>query len=475
MMASVGIALIALLLSLLVSFFYSGSETAVVSANRYRLAHLRKEGSPGAERTLALLSRSPRLLSTVLIGTNLGNVFAVLLFNYLLGVLWVDAQTPAIGRIHWSEVISLFVFTPILVIFVEILPKALFRARADAWIIPLRPLLAFSIRIFLPVIVILEGLVHLVLIPLGRGANAPRRHLTRGDLIMMLHGTGQADELDELQEEAAAGIPEGQGGARGGPRTGSRAGPTAGLGPNGDQPDLYREPDERRLIQNIIALEQTFAREIMQPLVELEAVRLGNTTVEGFKEQARRSGYSRFPVFKDRIVNLIGYVDIYDIIRDTENRSDLEGFVHPAYYVPETKRLDDLLQEFLLLRINNAIVVDEYGGCCGWITREDIIEEIVGELDDELDEPSRQIREIGVGVYEVDGRIDIDEINEMFSLELDDSESDTLAGYVVQHLDRIPQVGDFLDIEGWKLTVLEMEGHRVARIELRALNEPEVK
>lgn len=463
MMASAAIALIALLLSLMVSFFYSGSETAVVSANRYRLAHLRKEGNPAAERTLAMLSRSPRLLSTVLIGTNLGNVFAVLLFNYLLEQFWDQANTTAFGYVHWSEVISLCVFTPILVIFAEILPKALFRARADAWIIPLRPLLTFSIRLFLPVIVILEGLVYLVLMPLGGGAKAPRRHLTRGDLIMMLHGTGQADELDELEEEAGV--------EPAGPRAQGKNG-NAGAG---EQPDLYREPDERRLIQNIIALEQTYAREIMQPLVELEAIRLRTTTVEAFKEQARRSGYSRFPVFKDRIVNLIGYVDIYDVIRDTQERKSLEDFVHPAYYVPETKRLDDLLQEFLLLRINNAIVVDEYGGCCGWITREDIIEEIVGELDDELDEPSRQIREIDGGVYQVDGRIDIEEINEMFSFELDDTDIDTLAGFVVQQLDRIPRAGDSIDVDGWRMSVLEMEGHRVARIELRAMTEPEAE
>lgn len=452
------IALLALALSLVVSFFYSGAETAVVSANRYRLAHLRKEGNERAERTLALLSRSPRLLSAVLIGTNLANVFAVLLFKDLLNRYWDRAAHPAFGFVHWDELTSLLVFTPILVIFAEILPKALFRARADAWIMALRPPLALSTFLFLPVIVILEGLVNLVLIPLGRGGRTPRRHLTRADLIMMLHGTGQADELDELEEESgAAGI------------NGRAARASVN---NGEAPDLVREPDERRLIQNIIALEQTYVREIMQPLVEVDAIRLGRMSLEAFKEQARRSGYSRFPVFKDRIVNLIGYVDVYDVIRDTQARTDLESFVHPAYYVPETKRLDDLLREMLFHRINNAIVVDEYGGCCGWITREDIIEEIVGELEDELDEPSPQVRETEPGVYEVDGRLDIEEVNEMFSTEFDDTDTDTLAGLVMKELDRIPQPGDRLELQGWRLTVLQMDGHRVERIELRPAEGP---
>jgi putative hemolysin len=438
--------------ALLVSFFFSGSETAVVSANRYRLAHLRKQGDAGAEKTLALLSRSPRLLSAVLIGTNLGNVFAVLLFKALLDRFWDRAAEPAVGFVRWDELISLLAFTPMLVIFAEILPKALFRARADAWIMPLRTPLAVVTLLLMPVIVVLEALVNLVLVPMRRGSALPKRRLTRADLILMLHGTGQADELDQFESE------------------GRGAGEAAGNGVEGarsaETPDLIREPDERRLIQNIIALEQTFAREVMQPLVEVEAVRLGQTTVEAFRERAKRSGYSRFPVFRNRITNLIGYIDIYDVIRDTENRTDLESFVHPAYYVPETKRLDDLLREFLVLKINNAIVVDEYGGCSGWITREDIIEEIVGELDDELDEPSEQIAEIEGG-YRVDGRIDLEELNEVFSLSLDDSECDTLAGLIMMELDSIPKVGDTVELEGWRMTVTEMEGHRVAWVEMR--------
>lgn len=451
---SAGLMAIALLSSLLAHFFFSGSETAVVSANRYRLAHLRKEGDARAERTLALLARSPRLLSAILIGTNLAGVFAALVFNYLLDQFWSEADTPAIGFLRWNEVVSLAVFTPILMIFAEILPKALFRARADAWILNLRPALGLVTFLFLPVIVILEGLVNLVLVPLGRRGGLPRRHLTRADLIMMLHGTGQADELDELEPESGA--------------TGNGQ-VAAALA---EQPDINREPDERQLIQNIIALEQTYAREVMQPLVELEAVRLGQISLEAFREQARRSGYSRFPVFRDRIVNLIGYIDIYDVIRDTQGRKDLESFVHPAYYVPETKRLDDLLREFLFLRINNAIVVDEYGGCCGWITREDIIEEIVGELDDELDEPTRQVSETGDGGYQVDGRIDLEEVNAIFSLTLDDTDTDTLAGLIMRQLDRIPSVGDFIELEGWRMTVVEMDRHRVARVELRPAGSP---
>jgi putative hemolysin len=446
----------ALLAALLVSFFFSGSETAVVSANRYRLAHLRKQGNLRAERTLALLARSPRLLSAVLIGTNLGNVFAVLLFKTLLDRFWDRAAEPAIGFIRWDELISLLAFTPTLVIFAEILPKALFRARADAWILNLRAPLALVTLLFLPVILVLEALVNLVLIPIRRGKALPRRRLTRADLILMLHGTGQADELDQFETEDRA-LPNGAGNGRPSPRP-------------ADQPDLIREPDERRLIQNIIALEQTYVREVMQPLVEIEAVRLGQTTVEAFRDRARRSGYSRFPVFRNRITNLIGYIDVYDVIRDTEGRNDLESFVHPAYYVPETKRLDDLLREFLLLRINNAIVVDEYGGCSGWITREDIIEEIVGELDDELDEPSTQIADLGDGAYRVDGRIDLEELNEMFSLSLDDTECDTLGGLIMMELDRIPAPGDAVRLEGWMMTVIEMEGHRVAWVEMRPLD-----
>lgn len=451
-MMTVAAALILIFVSLVASFFFSGSETAVVSASRYRLRHLRSEGNIQAEKTLDLLDRSPRVMSAVLIGTNLGNVFAVLLFKSMLEDVWPGAHESVLGVLSRSDLISLVLLTSLIVVFAEILPKALFRARADAWIMSLRPILTFFTNLFSPVIYVLEKLVELALLATGSPEGTAKPRLTRSDLIAMLRGGGVGSEA-EGGKVADAIAQEGRSA-------------TNGEAPPPEQHLAIREPDERRVVRNIIGLEQHFAREIMQPLVELEAVHLGRTTIEAFLEQARRSGHSRFPVYRDRIVDLTGYISVYDVIRDTEGRVDLEDFVHAAHYVPETQRVDDLLQEFLFLRISNAIVVDEYGGCSGWVTREDVIEEIVGELEDELDRPVTEIEEREDGSYMIEGRSEIDDVNEILGTKLDKTDCDTIGGLMMRELGKIPREGDAIEIQGWGFRIDAMDGMRVGRIEI---------
>jgi putative hemolysin len=434
--------------SLLVSFFFSGAETAVISADQYRLRLRSGQGDRGAARTLRLLDRLPSVMSAVLIGTNLGNVFAALFFKMLLERLWVF-HNPAVGAINWEELICLAVLTPLLVIFCEILPKALFRTQANQWIGPIRPAVAISMTLFAPAIKLLDAIVVLFLAPFGGRDGGRHGAVTRGDLIAMLN---------------AARAEEPEGGDADAPSP-----PTVERRTEERDSASARELDERHLIHNIVDLERTQAREIMRPLVELEAIHLDRHNIESFLEFARKTGHSRFPVYRDRIVNLIGYLNVYDVLRERNGKSRLEQFVRDAHFVPETKRLDDLLREFLDRRIENAIVVDEYGGCSGWISREDIIEEIVGELEDELDEPTESIVETAEGVYEIDGRADIHDVNDALGAFFEAADCDTLGGLVMKALGRIPKVGDEAEFEGWRLSVLEMDNRRVARIEARSL------
>lgn len=443
--------------NLLMSFFFSGSETAVISANQYNLRHRREEGDQQAARTLAVLSRASALMSAVLIGVSIGQTFVALFFKLLLDRLWPAADEIAFGPIRWDELISLIVLTPFVVVFAEILPKALFRAKADAWIHNIRPALSFFMFIFYPVIYSLDRLVDFFLWPFGGrdGHRGPR--LTRSDLILMLNApTLTADTETPRKEEPT------EAGAAQAPMA-----PPASQKVDSDQAAADEEPDERRLIQNIIELEQTQVREIMQPLIELEAVQLGRTTVDAFLEQARRSGYTRFPAYKTRIVNMIGYVNVYDLLRDGREKTNLEDILRPGYYVPETKRVDDLLQEFLLQRINNAIVVDEFGGCSGWITREDILEEIVGELGDELDVPVRLIDEQPDGSFIMEGKVHTESVDEALGTDFEnDTDCDTLGGIIMKQLGRIPKSGDSLMLHGWPIEILSMDGLRVGRVKV---------
>jgi CBS domain containing-hemolysin-like protein len=234
---------------------------------------------------------------------------------------------------------------------------------------------------------------------------------------------------------------------------------------------LTENTDERRMIHNIIELQDTRVYEIMTPLVDLVAVPLGRMDLEGFKLLAHKTGYSRFPVYREKITNLIGYVDVFRVLREANGHHRLEDFLERPYYVPETKRLDDLLQEILRHRVKNVIVVDEYGGCSGWISREDILEEIVGELEDELDEPSRQITETADGVFLVEGRMEIDALNNVLETAFTEDEWETLAGLLLNEMGRIPSVGDEVSIGDWRATVVAMTGHRIDKVRLIRMRE----
>jgi len=441
---------VALILCLGLSFFFSGSETAIISVNQYRLRGLHEQGDATAGKLLGLLSNTQRLLVMVLIGNNIAGVLLALFFKQFLTRCWpLYAQRTILG-LDWADLLELIILTPIVVIFAEVLPKALCRAHADRLIELIRPFILLCLFLLKPLILLIEHFTHLVLSPLSEQRTRMMRQLTRQDVINLI--SPEQPEA-ETGEEAAAAEREPLG------RTCTREAAA-------EEDRLAEANDERRMIHNIIELQETRAYEIMTPLVDLVAVQLGRVDTEGFKQIARESGYSRFPVYRDKIVNLIGYVDVFRVLREGDGARPLEDFVERAHFVPESKRVDDLLQEFLHLRIKNAIVVDEYGGCAGWISREDMLEEIVGELEDELDEPAGGIVETAEGAFLVEGRMDIDALNEVLGAAFSDEEWETLAGLIMNEMGRIPQAGDEVIIGDWRATVTKISGNRIDKVKL---------
>ena len=443
---------VAIALCLALSFFFSGSETAIISVNRFRLRSLHEQGDASAGRLLAMLENTQRLLVMVLIGTNLANVLTALLFKLFLEMGWPGwAKSTALGPVRWSDLASLLVLTPLMLIFAEILPKALFRARADRIIGSLRPVFIVATFLMKPAIILTERFARLVLWPLSEQRTRAMRHMTRQDVINLIIPEDRADE-DESAAEASAGD------------SSQPLGSAITQEARSEEESLTETSDERRMVHNIIELHETRACEIMTPLVDLVAIQLGHVDLDGLKIIAQETGFSRFPVYRDRIVNLIGYIDIFRVLRVAGPGQSIEDFVETAYFVPETKRVDDLLQEFLAQRIKNAIVLDEYGGSAGWISREDMLEEIVGEFEDELDELSVQITEAPDGVYLVDGRTEIDLLNETLDADFSDEYWETVAGLVLNEMGRIPKPGESITIDGWRITVREVRHHRIARL-----------
>ncbi|HUT25592.1 MAG TPA: hemolysin family protein [Sumerlaeia bacterium] len=293
-------------------------------------------------------------------------------------------------------------------------------------------------RVFIRVVHPLARLSRIfALLPLSRVL--PHHHLTKNDLVALVTHL-DVDEGEDQEEERSG------------------------------EDDNEEEMDEQEMVYNILDLEETLVREVMEPINSVVAIRLGDgMTVEGVRELSRRTGHSRFPVYRDRIVDLFGYVSVYDILYSDDPDRPLEFYVTPAYFVPEYMRVSALLQEFLKRGVHVAIVVDEYGGTSGWVTREDVLEEIVGEIEDEFDARGRQLRRCDDGSYLADGATDIDDLSEELPVAFDDPQYDTLAGFILMTLGAIPQVGHVVETDDAAFRVERMDGNRIAqvRIELK--------
>jgi CBS domain containing-hemolysin-like protein len=409
------------------SGFFSGSETAAISVNRLKIRNMQTGGDRRAKEILALLSDTQHVLAVTLVGTNVCTVFGSLvarnLFHQLLVYKgWEDQLARYMPP---DELLALLVMTPIFLIFSEILPKQIFRTRADSLMLVIfKPLIALS-ALLRPMVGALTQIAYLLLLPFGIRKTPVRDRLTREELKSLV-GEGIQIKQDETSQ--------------------------------------------RQMIQSIFDLEKTLVREVMKPLVDVVAVRLGATTIDGALDLARRTGYTRLPVFKDRIVNMIGFIDIYDLLAATNSGQVLDAFVKPAYYVPEMTRIDDLLQEFLRQRIQVAIVIDEYGGCSGWVTREDLFEEIVGEIEDEFDKETRTIISEADGSFRVEARLDIDDLNEALHLNLPKKNCETIGGIVYSSLGRVPKVGEKVYHNNIVIEVTEMDRHKITQVNIKKFN-----
>lgn len=243
---------------------------------------------------------------------------------------------------------------------------------------------------------------------------------------------------------------------------------------NASQRQGILEQDERQMIFSIFEFGDTLVREIMVPRIDIFALDI-TTPVEKAIGDVLETGYSRVPLYKEGIDNIQGILFTKDLLkfgRGEHPIKSLQELLRPANFVPETKKLDDLLAEMQAGRMHIAIVVDEYGGVAGLVTLEDIVEEIVGEIRDEYDQGEEQpFQKISESEYSFSGRISLDEFNQIMESDLSKENADSLGGYIFSHLGRVPKVGERLEENGLILTIELISGRRVRRI--RAHHNPE--
>ncbi len=401
----------ALIVALILSSLTSASETALTSVNRIRIKNLAEEGDQRARQIEDLLKNANSFLTSILITNNV----AIIVASALTTIIAINLNLP--------EALATVVLALVSLVFSEVAPKNAAVQNAESWALALTPFVRFLIIVVRPInfgiTVISNALLRLLGVPLRRTGPS----VTEEELMFMVNVGEEEGEL---------------------------------------------EHGERSMILSIFELGDTTAREAMIPRIDMVALE-GGTTIENAVDVITQGGQSRIPIYDGTIDNIIGVLYAKDLLRElrlNRTKRPVREIVRPAYFVPETKKLDDLLQEMRGNRVHMAIVSDEYGAVAGLVTIEDLIEEIVGDIKDEYDREAPPDFEIlGSGEYLINAMMHIDDFNELIGAELEsDEDYDTVGGLVLAKLDKIPSVGDSLTVDGVKLTVLVTKGRRVMRV-----------
>jgi putative hemolysin len=388
--------------------FFSGAEIALYSANKLKICHSAEQGSRTAMLILQMLDKPEQMLGSTLVMHNLVVVSGTALATAVL-VNWLG---------HRGEWAALVVMTTLVLTVGEIFPKAIFQHHADRLagvvILPLRAVC----YICYPVAYLITSLIGQGLRFLGLQSEKKNPLVIKEELELLVRLTDRSSAL---------GV------------------------------------HERRMIRRIFGFSDTRVRDAMIPLVEVVA--LGDhASVDELIQAIREHGFSRIPIFQDNIHNIVGWVNALDVLSMPPGERGFRQLIRPAYYVPETRRIGDLLKDVQQKGIPLAVVVDEYGGSVGIVTIEDMIEEIVGEIEDEYDARTRLYDILPDGSFRIDARMEIDAINEILGLPLPSGDYATLAGFILAELERIPQRGELLMHDGLMLEIEEATNRTVERV-----------
>ena len=236
---------------------------------------------------------------------------------------------------------------------------------------------------------------------------------------------------------------------------------------NTDQGENGLEKDEREMIYSIFQFGETLSREIMVPRIDITGLEVKSTVQEAI-DVFGKSGHSRVPVYEETIDDIIGLLYAKDLLRTDlteKEKTDVRPFLRQAYFIPESKNVDELLREMQAQGIHMAIVVDEYGGVAGLVTLEDIVEEIVGEIRDEYDQAEElEFQQVSEDEVIFSGRIDLDDVYDILGVDLTEDMADTLGGYIYGQIGRVPVGGEQIKVDGWLLTVSQVSGRRIRKV-----------
>jgi len=396
--------------AVVVTALLSAAEMAFIAANRVRVRHQAENGNRTASRYLEAFRRPERMLSAAMIGVTVSHIAASSLATWAL--------LPLVGG--WSAALATVILVPLMLVFGEVIPKAAAGEWATALILRLYRVLEFAATLLSPLTAGARALVGSVLSVLGLRTSGARQFVSREELKLLLQL--EPEEADVTSSEA-------------------------------------------EMIDKIFDLGDTAVREIMVPLVDVVALPETARAEEAVR-LIQEHGFSRIPVWSEREINIGGVVTAMDLLRRGADTPHLGELMRPATYVPETKRIDDLLREMQKGRVQMAVVIDEYGAAAGIVTVEDIVEQVVGEIEDEHDRTGATVERLPDGSYRVAGRERIQDLNDALDWELPSGDFETVAGLVLATVHRIPLVGEEFQVGRYTFTVLEADQRRIVTIRI---------
>lgn len=415
---------------LIASALFSNVETALIAMSRHRLAELSKERKSLAAAIRNWLDNPNRLLTTMLIGINTIAISAEWVMSKMVRTAFeLIEYHPA----PWVEpAISISVVAVVFIMFGEIIPKILAIHNPEYYTMKLIKPLVWIDRLISPFTKIMVGISNLLIRAFGGKPMSHGPFVTEAEILGMVSAGEEHGVIDK---------------------------------------------DEREMIHGIIEFGDTQVREVMVPRPDMACVPK-NLTIAQMASFIEEVGHTRVPVYEKTLENTIGIVNSKDLIRalnDDKQDEPVSTIMREAYFVPETKKLDEMLREFQQMRMHMAIVVDEHGVISGLVTLEDLLEEIVGEIRDEYDTEEPLYRWLAEDLLIVDARIDVDELNEALDAELpDDEDYETLGGLIFSRLGKVPRAGDKMVYGGFEFAVRSMMKRRVHKVVIKRLpGEPE--
>jgi len=413
------IALLVAVLCLLLIAIDSAIETALTNISRLRLRQLLERGVPRAQAINDLLDNPQRFPTTLLFinAISMITIGSLVLYASEVFVEW------------WVHMLAVILAAIIVLVFGVAVPKSLAMRNPERAALALY-VPANTLRRIVSPLVGLAGLLALPFVRLFGARSAPAGPFVTQEEMRMLVNVGEDEGVIQQEEED--------------------------------------------LIHSIFEFGDTVVREVMVPRPYIVAVE-DSFSVEQASDVALQSGHTRLPIYRESIDNVAGVVTVQDLLRAVRRGEQAHLATHvmrPVHYVPETKKVDDLLRELQKGRVHLAIVVDEYGGTAGLVTIEDLLEEIVGEIQDEYDVEPQMVEIVNDNEVRVDARVPLDDVNELLRVEWEAEDSDTIGGFVYEQLGRIPNPGDNVQVGEYAVTVLSTEGARIKQLAIVREQEP---